>query len=411
MALTEKHYANMRRTYIDLLRNHEVLKNMVADPELSWDLSATINNDGSVYIIDRLTAVASRLGMLRERQFGEVVGDVRNQLVRILESVYQNPDCKDPIRETKRSVGMMRLSFDNATNSDNYFFGRFMESIQTTVREVYKVVQKTINDASVTEDVHGAHDWEVIRKDLEECKTRDECIEKLCQRYGCLDEDELRETASAMGLDIDVVIDNHEPSPRMSDVMAGRVLEAWEAKLKQPTTAQRACGNALDLTPFGILRDHLFQTASLNSLEKRIAEKISDLTDVNNMTTVNQYQVSDIIAILINNFVNDWGFCYLDEKERTEMKGYDTNHKFDIFKVIEKQENKTFDEDTLTALFSRLTAEPSAMSDSFHTSYRRWFAYHALAFLRQETKVGKIIEKPEENARIGEVLDSIKEIG
>jgi len=410
MVISKEHFANMRESYIKLLRTHDVLKNMVLDPELSWDLAATINNDGSVYIIDCLTTVASRLGILREKQFSEVTGEVRNQLIRILETVYQNPDSKDPIRDTKRTVGMMRLSFDQAVNSDNYFFGNLIESIQTNIREVYKVVQETINDPDVTEDVHGTHDWEIIRKELEECKTREECIETLCRMYGSFDENELRSTLTAIGIDLDDIISNSVSSSRMSSVIAERVLKAWALKLNQASTAQAACGGVLDLTPFGILRDHLFQAAKLNSLDKEIAKKIEDLTDVNNLAIVNQYQVADTISGQINKFVNDWGFCYLEPKEREEMMGYDDKYQFQIFQMIGKQAKKTYTETELTALFTRLTSEPTAMSDSFHINYRRWFAFLTLAFLRQETKLGKIIDNPEENDKIGQILATIKAV-
>lgn len=409
LAISESHFANMRSSFINMLSTHKILKGMVADPELSWDLSATINNDGSVYIIDRLTTVAANLDALRRNQFSGLIGEVCQQMISLLETVYVNPEGGDPILETKRNVGMMRLAFDNAANTDNYFFGRLMESLQVNIREMYKVVQKTLNDTSVTENVHGAHSWEIIRRELEKCKTKEECYEKLMNLYGCTTLEELRRKTEAMGIDIDEIINNREPSPKMSDVIAERVFKTWTNKLANSSNARKACGNVLDLTPFGILCDKLQLVAERYGLKKIMAERIADITDVTNIATVNQYEVADTLAITINEFVKDWGYSYFDKSKLGEYEGYDIDNKFNIFPVINAKSECTFDEDSLTALFARLTSNADGLSDSFYNNYRKWFAFLTLAFLKSEVEVGNVIKHPEANKAAGSILYSLKE--
>ena len=411
MAISEDHFQNMRRTYIDMLRNDSILKGMVADPELSWDLSATINNDGSVYIIDQLTRVASRLPGLRYQQCDDLVNEIASQLVRLLDTIYINPKGKDPIRDAKRDIGTMRLAFDKAANSDNYFFGRLIESLQVTSRETYKVVQKTINDTTVTETVHGSHDWEILRKAIEGCCSKEECIVVLMQRYGCQTEEELRDMTKNIGIDIDDIIGKRgSVSPRVSDVIAERAIEAWKGKINNASTAQRACGNVLDPTPFGILRGKMIKVSERYNLQKVIAGRIASLTDVNNLSTVNQYEVADTVAITINEFVKDWGYSYIAADKRKNMEELDRSHVFHIFEVIDAQTESSFDEDALTALFARLSANANGLSDSFLSSYNRWFAFLSLAFLRLELDGGKVIENPEANDAAGKILDLLKSI-
>lgn len=411
LAISESHFQNMRRTYIDMLRNDSILKGMVADPELSWDLSATINNDGSVYIIDQLTRVASRLPGLRYQQCDDLVTEIASQLVRLLDTIYVDPKGKDPIRDAKRDIGAMRLAFDNAANSDNYFFGRLIEALQVNSRETYNVVQKTVNDPTVTETVHGSHDWEILRKAIEGCGSKEECIAVLMQRYGCQSEEELREMTGKIGIDIDDIIGNRgSVSPRVSDVIAERAIEAWKGKINNASTAQRACGNVLDLTPFGILRSKMIKVSELYGLQKVIAGRIASLTDVNNLSTVNQYEVADTVAITINEFVKDWGYPYIDAAKRKELEVLNREYAFHIFEVTDARTDSSFDEDALTALFARLTANANGLSDSFLSNYNRWFAFLSLAFLRLELEVGKIIEKPEANDAAGKILNSLKSI-
>ena len=214
-----------------------------------------------------------------------------------------------------------------------------------------------------------------------------------------------------INIDIDDIIGKRgSVSPKVSDVIAERAIEAWIGKISNASTAQRACGNVLDLTPFGILRGKMLEVAKLYDLQKVIAGRIASLTDVNNLSTVNQYEVADTVAITINEFVKDWGYPYIDADKRKKMEELDRSHAFHIFEVTDAQTDSSFDEDALTALFARLTANANGLSDSFLSNYNRWFAYLSLAFLRLEVEGGKVIDKPEANDAAGKILNSLKSI-
>lgn len=410
MAITETHFSNMRRTFIELLSSHNVLKNMVADPDLAWDLTATINNDGSVYIIDRLTTVASNLPSLRIIQFEKIVNDTKALLNQLLDNIYINPEGRDIIRETRKQVGAMRLAFDSASNTDNYFFGRLIETLQLNIRESYIVIQKAINDSNLTERVHGSHDWEIVRKLIENCTTKEECQEVLMHNYGCATVEELYDMTRAAGLDIDSIIDCRMPSPRVSDVLSERVIKAWIDKLNNPSTTVTACGDVLDKTAFGILRDKIGESVVLSGLESSVANMIVPLVDVNNLATVNQYQVADTISVIINEFVKDWGYSLLNKTKIDELRGYDAEYKLNIFKVLDENRESNFDEDSLTALFAHLTANKNGLSESFYSNYRQWFAFLTLAILRMETEVGVIIKDPEANDAVGRIIETLKHV-
>ena len=92
------------------------------------------------------------------------------------------------------------------------------------------------------------------------------------------------------------------------------------------------------------------------------------------------------------------------------MEELDRSHVFHIFEVIDAQTESSFDEDALTALFARLSANANGLSDSFLSSYNRWFAFLSLAFLRLELDGGKVIENPEANDAAGKILDLLKSI-
>lgn len=94
-----------------------------------------------------------------------------------------------------------------------------------------------------------------------------------------------------------------------------------------------------------------------------------------------------------------------------ELKNYDSRYVLNIFDTIDQERETTFDEDSLTALFARLTSNPNSLSESFYSNYQQWLSYLTLAVLRIELEVGVIIQHPEANEAAGKIIESLKQVG
>lgn len=404
LAITQEHYASLRSTFIE---NKEVVK-FLADPELSWDVAASMNNDGSVFIIDRLTKVAEKLSALRNEQFSATTREINEQLYRLADSYFIDPEGRDAIKETKKNVGMLRLAFDVACNSDNYFYGRMIESVQVPIGETYSIVQQAINDPDVIDEIHESHSWEIIRKKIAGCASIDESKAVLMREYGCNTYEELRDITKSVGVDIDSILRSKQEKPKVSDVIAMRVYQAWLDKLSNTRITERACSGVLDLTSYGLMTQRLMRVAAALNLPKVMAKRITDLTDVNNLTSVNQYKVSDILSCSINEFVKNWGYAQIEAETLKKCRAVDSANKLNIFPVIDEQTKCSFDEDGLTELFAHLTNNANGLSEAFYQNYRVWFAFLALAFLHTEMQEGVIIPDHDANNAIGAIRNALK---
>ena len=76
MRMNADYYKLMRHSFI----THPVVCKFFSDPALSWDVAATQNNDGSLYIIENLQRVGSKIGKVREEQFNEQIEQVRARI-------------------------------------------------------------------------------------------------------------------------------------------------------------------------------------------------------------------------------------------------------------------------------------------------------------------------------------------
>jgi hypothetical protein len=400
LVISQSHYNSLRETFI----NHDEVKKFLSDPELTWDVTSSMNNDGSVYIIDKLTIVAAHLASLRDDQLSAVLQDIVKQLYRLTDSYYIDPKGRDVIKETRKKVGALRLSFDVACNSDNYFYGRLIESLQISVGDSYHTVQQALNDYSLIEEVHDSHHWEIIKRRISQCKDLEEAYAILMSDYGCDSIEELKATTKSLGINIEELLDSKKGSPNISDVLAERVFKAWSDKLANI----REIKGSLDMASWGIVIQRLIAVAESVHLIDVMASRIASLTDVNNLTIVNQYKVSDILASTLNEFVKDWGYSYILPDKLAKCRKIDEEHMFNIFGVIEKESQETFDEDSLTHLFSRLTSESKGLSEAFYQNYIKWFSFLTLGFLQAEMESGVVIDNVEANTLIGKVRDSLQ---
>jgi hypothetical protein len=226
----------------------------------------------------------------------------------------------------------------------------------------------------------------------------------LMSDYGCDSIEELKATTKSLGINIEELLDSKKGSPNISDVLAERVFKAWSDKLANI----REIKGSLDMASWGIVIQRLIAVAASVHLIDVMASRIASLTDVNNLTIVNQYKVSDILASTLNEFVKDWGYSYILPDKLAKCRKIDEEHMFNIFGVIEKESQKTFDEDSLTHLFSRLTSESKGLSEAFYQNYIKWFSFLTLGFLQTEMESGVVIDNVEANTLIGKVRDSLQ---
>jgi hypothetical protein len=67
--MSETYYQMMRKTFVE----NEHVKRLFANPSVAWDVAATQENDGALYIIENLTEVAATMNEARESDFKNIL--------------------------------------------------------------------------------------------------------------------------------------------------------------------------------------------------------------------------------------------------------------------------------------------------------------------------------------------------
>ncbi|MGN1214600.1 MAG: virulence factor SrfC family protein, partial [Bacteroidaceae bacterium] len=128
-------YKLMRQTFIQ----SKDVQTFFENPRLAWDVAATRNNDGSLYIIDRLCMVAANAANARAKQFNDEVSAISNSVLQIMKEYFISTDVDELLENNIRKAKSIFREMDFTCNSDNYYFGHLIQALQLTEKDCYKV--------------------------------------------------------------------------------------------------------------------------------------------------------------------------------------------------------------------------------------------------------------------------------
>lgn len=408
MLMTADYYDNMRHTFI---QNPHVGQ-FFSNPALAWDVATTRNNDGAQYIIERLGIVAHNLMSARTSQLQAHINDSVKRVVALLKDYYINEDADELMRQNVRKAKKVMREMDFSVQRDNYFFGHLLENFQVSEREVYGILHELINSSALTEEVNNFTGVEVFMKRygarLNACNSIDEKWEVLMDELVMDTREEVVDYMTRHGIDPNAIISPMSKKKVNSVIIADRIMEMWETKMRSSEILNAFTGeNAFDSIVMASLTDNMITTARQLNLAEHLAETIAEYVNVLVVSTINESLVSDLMATEVNDFVNDLGFHYRQQKEVESLKRLADELHLSCFDSILSQRKETYTEEELSAMFDEFNETGYALTPSFAQAYQQWIEYVTVSFI---SKVSVGDYNRQANHLMGEILNKVQQV-
>ncbi|MCR4602675.1 MAG: putative virulence factor [Prevotella sp.] len=379
--MTDEYYQQMRNSFI----NSPDASMFFDDRALSWDVAASRNNDGSVFIIENLSVVAGRLLVTRERQFANQLDKCKTKLLDVLKEYHISEDIDEILRENIRKANSIIREMDFTCNEDNYFFGHLLQALQVTETSCLQIIHQLINSGELGEKNNNFTDYEIILRrcrDFKGCNNAAECWERLEMMYGLRSLEEAQAYLVKRNVDHNLLFSKNFKKKLNSCLIADRVYERWQKKINSQEFMSQLLSNQLfDGVVMSALLDNIIQTSNYLKLNDLMAEAIAEYVNVIAVFTINESLVADILSSTINQFVIDLGYSLLTEKDCENAKKIAYEYQLPVFDYIGKTRQEHFEEEELTTLFDDLTDNPKAMTTSFEESYYTWLEYMCVSFI------------------------------
>lgn len=384
MMIKPEYYECLRETFI----SNPFVNDLFEKPEISWDLAATKNNDGSLYIIERLSVVASRMHTAREKLFKKKLEEIIRCVINNVKDYYISTDINDLLETNIRKVKCVLREMSFTCNNDNYYLGHLIQALQITESKCYKIVHMIMQDPEYLGKANEFKNYEIILKDcelnghpLDRCKTKEEKWNAIIQTYGFMNQEEASDYLHSKKVDPDILFEEYFKLLN-SNIIANEIYKTWCNGIKSVSFMNTISDDdSFDSNVMAGLVDHIIDTSKRVGLTNIMAHAIAEYVDVTDIHLANESLLADILADAINDFVLDLGFSTLSENCVQSVKELSEKRQLPVFKYICQPTTIPSNEELLTALFNDLFANPQALIPSFENHYYQWIEYLYVSYI------------------------------
>lgn len=377
----KEYYSDLRNSFI----TNKYVKSLFENPALSWDVAASRNNDGALYIIQRLGDVCSLISDFRKNQCADDMKAAIKAVYRAVADFYVSQDEEVILRENIRKAKTIHREMDMACNSDNYFFGHLLQSLQLNENEVLNLVHSLIQGNQLNNDVQTFSDYEIIFtrcSRFEGCNHDDDRWDRLISVYGFIDRQDAKDYLRKKDVDPNILFRRTFERKKNSYRIAERIMDLWTDKIRRIDTLKRFTtdGN-FDPVVMEYLVSQLINSSKDLDLESHLAETIADHVNVTNISTVSEGLIADVLTETVNEFVNDFGFRYLDEETAEQAEKTAASEPALSLKYIKKVLPEEVSEEYITGLFNGMSSKSAPLTPAFENNYFKWLEYIVVAFI------------------------------
>jgi len=408
LALPADYYKTLMESFIG---NDKHVGRFFEDRALAWEVAATINNDGALYIIQQLVKVSSNLAVLRDKQFNDTISSVNACVLKVMNGYYIDPNTSTVLPQRISKARCVHRELDFACNSDNYFFGSLINALQLEYKEVYKVVHEIIQSPELVATVQGWDQFEIIRKHLYICETEEESWNTLIRLYGLADKEEAISFLHKKKINPNDIIPGIKLKKKINSyIIAGKVFDYWSKKLS--STAFLNSLTSVDGFDSGVMIDLLRNTIEIAegfNLCEVMSSSIAEYVNIPAVHTANEYLVTDVLANIINEFVTTFGYNLRKEDDVQNCMTIVQEYNLPVFKHIGEEKKSYYEEEELTALFVELNENPKVLTPAFDMNYNLWLEYMYISFIGGADRVPKIGDIAANN-KVAEIIDQISAI-
>ena len=372
------------------------------------ETTATINNDGSLYIIQKLCTVAIKMRDVRESQFQSRISEISDEAYSIVKDFYQKDNDDGKLEyHFDRAIDVLS-EFD--TDSNNSFFGKLIDMLQISEKEAYIRVHEIIESPQLIEGVVRIPPHEQIIRRLPQCNSEDEVLEHFASVYHKESKEMAKNYLNSKGIDPKDLITGKKVGKRTNSYfISDFVLQYWKEKIGSAAFLSMITSNSkFDMGVMSDLISNIFDMIEVSDLVNKMSESISDVVNVVAIGTANEFYVADVLRHMINTFVTDLGVSLLDDSKTIEIKNVAELLNVPVRGYIDRQEKTEFNEEELTDMFSKLAATSEGITPSYDKHYHQWLEYMFLSYIATAGKITKI-ENPAANDKIGNIISKLNE--
>ena len=402
---------DLRQSFID----YPFVKQHFANPAEAWDRAASINEDGTMPIIAKLSEAARNINPTRLARNREDLKETMEKVVAELENCHESEETGTQLRQAISTAGRLQLDLDLEFNRDNYFFGRMMHDLLIDRGSVHNLFVEQLHSIEKS-DIDNSDDYMAIRLNVPEIspdKDEKSNIEALCRHYEMSSPEECRKHFEGKGVNLhELFYGENERAKSSAQILIETLWYYWrDVFVPKHNSNLVKVFSEEGLSELIDMYQRLFIKLEVaDRIAKQIRRHLDGYRGVDELYDM----VSDISTEKINRFIKSVGTEYYRESDWNDLEkasenidGLELEHvelrhskasKESVAKIIDMldEKEKYRGQQTIPDDFRRLP---------FLSNFVRWYDALKAGFVIAN---GVPLYDPVDNAKLGKIIDELR---
>lgn len=314
-------YPNFRNDLRQSFLEYDFVKRHFESPTESWDKAASINEDGTRLIIDKLTIAAKNINDAHLEKAIRDLNAISQGILEELKKYFHDSESNALLQKAKSTAGSIQANLDIVFGKNPYFFGQMMKILMIDESAVYNLYLEKIRDIE-RHDVVNMDKYSAIRMNVPELNVNDNYdsnLERLRVHYEKATKEQCKADFAAEGIDLDELFyGNNERVKNFSQVLAESLETFWFEQYMQEN--KQSLSGVLSDSDLSDIQDLLKRLFKKLRISKVVADKIRRYVD-GHINIEDVYEmIANISTEIINKFINTVGLEYFTESDFNDLK-------------------------------------------------------------------------------------------
>jgi hypothetical protein len=399
---------DLRQSFIE----YDFVKQHFEDPVESWDRAASINEDGTQLIIDKLTVASNNISIARCKKTVRELNAITQDIIDLLDEYYDSSDKAKNLMRAIDTAGKIRVRLAAVVDKNRYFFGPMMKELMLNKSDVYSLYMEKIHDIERSSaDNIGKH--QTLRLQVPELnpnKSFDENLKHLQTFCRARTLKDCRDRYEAEGYDLNELFYGDQQRVKNSSQVLAEALETYwfdTCPLEKRQNLVEVFSDAYLPNIRDMLRSLFKKLQIAEIIAGRIRRYVDGYRYVENMYEM----IADISAEMFNKFINSVGLEYYSESNFAELKKASENIE-DLSRNHDELQFEQISREEVAELIAKMEDEllntmEDAMRLPYYRSYIAWYYLLEKGFV---TASGVPKYDPIANEKLAAIINECKTV-
>ena len=353
--------------------NYNFVQKHFYNPEESWNMSTSKNEDGSELIIQNLEKVSSNYSKINH--YLNLLASTILEISDLLKKYIKTDNVTEQKNKNMTLSSALQFQFNLALSKDMSLYNDFIEKLSIKPVDIYNLLNENRYVDTSTIDQKESTPASILLTtypELHNATTYEEALNVLKLKMMLPSTKDVESLLSDNGIKKEEIFIKKN-SLSKSEYYTDLVLSFWTKKIKEVSCFNKFTSMGISINNIDFLTDHLLVLIKKREVKQKLIKILDEVISEINHNQNNEAFLAETFALIINDFVYNFDIHYLSEEERTELKNVINNYSNSYFDKKSLQ-----DSDTIATLFDNTNLDVKTIALE---KYNRWIEFLKLSLL------------------------------